>query len=142
MLEDRKAKCATRDTDHVVVNGDDNALEGRAGVGNGYLAGAGADRNSIHIKGNVSKFAVIGRAHGVDVVHVDGVRVHVITGLSGNRGSLVPGLNEGVVIGGQASKTLSVFVKKGGIGHGVNVILARNPTVHLAIANRVIRPVT
>ena len=80
-LQDGETEGTTRDTDDVVVDSNDNELEGVFGS-NGDLAGSKTLASQIQrvvVQGNVGKLAVVGRAHGVDIVHVKRVRVHVVT---------------------------------------------------------------
>ena len=90
------------------------------------------------IQGYVGQLAKVGRTQGVDVVHVQRVRVHVVTSGGGDGGGLVPGLHQRVVIRGQTSQTLRVLVQQRGVGQGVRIL--QRLTGGTNVANGVVGP--
>ena len=102
----------------------------------GVVGGFGDDAD-------VGELAVVGGAHRVEAVEVEGVGVKVITGLGGDAGSGVPGLDIGVVVGTHLVETLGVLVDEGGVLDGVGgLILGLDGTGghKLKLTRGVVRP--
>ena len=102
-LQHWETESTTANTDDVVVDSHNQTLERGTSAGNrslvsgllGIDVGGGLEtRRALHDKRDVGELTVVGRTKGVDVVHVERVAVHVVTSLTGDRGGLVPGLNE------------------------------------------------
>ena len=67
----------------------------------------------VDVQGNVGQLTVVGRSHWVQVEEVQGVRVHVVTGLVWDGWGLVVRLNKGVEVRTHVSKTVGVLVEQG-----------------------------
>ena len=100
-----------------------------------------ADVDSGPVQSDVGELAVVGRAHGVDVVHVERVAVHVVASRLGDGRCLVPRLHQRVVVDGETSQTLGVLVEERSVGQGVNVDLLADTTIKSNVAQGVVRPV-
>jgi hypothetical protein len=70
-------------------------------------------------EGDVGELAVVGGALGVEAVEVQGVGVLVVTSDGGDGGGVVPGVDQGVVVGVHL-ETVSVFVDERAILDGVD----------------------
>ena len=91
-----------------MVDGNNDALVLVVGV---LLRVSGdVDTSRVHLERDIGELAVVSGAHRVDVVHVGGVRVHMVTSGSGDGGSLVPRLDEREVVRGETSQTSGVLV--------------------------------
>ncbi len=66
----------------------------------------------VDVQGNVGQLTVVGRSHWVQVEEVQGVGVHVVTGLVWDGWGLVVRLNKGVEVRTHVSKTVGVLVEQ------------------------------
>ena len=104
----------------------------------GVVGGFGDDAD-------VGELAVVGAAHGVEAVEVEGVGVKVVAGLGGDAGGGIPGLDVGVVVGTHLVETLGVLVDQGGVLDGVGGFilgLEGAGCQKLKLAGGVVRPLT
>ena len=67
----------------------------------------------VDVQGDVGQLTVVGRSHWVQVEEVQGVGVHVVTGLVWDGWGLVVRLNKGVEVRTHVSKTVGVLVEQG-----------------------------
>lgn len=104
----------------------------------GVVGGLGDDAD-------VGELAVVGGAHRVEAVEVEGVGVKMVSGLGGDAGSGVPGLDVGVVVGTHLVETLGVLVDQGGVLDRIGgLILGLDGAGgdDLKLAGGIVRPLT
>lgn len=124
-LQHGETKSTTRNTDNVVVDGGDQEPEGLGnslGLGGGgrdSLGGVLGIHAGIGVDADVGQLAVVSRPKWIQADEVQGVGVHVVAGIHGDRGGGVVGLHKGEVVAAHVGETLGVFVDEGGLGNGV-----------------------
>lgn len=138
-LKHREPKSTAGDPNNIVIDGGNEEIEvlDVAGVF-GVVGGFGDDAD-------VGELAVVGGAHRVEAVEVEGVGVKVIARLGGDAGGGVPGLDVRVVVGAHLVETLGVLVDEGGVLDGVGglVLGLDGAGGHkLELAGGVVRPFT
>jgi hypothetical protein len=125
--QNRETESTTTDSDDIVVNNSGNefvVLLGADGVGvvDGTISsGVEGDGfgGSVGDEGDVGELAVVGGTLGVEAVEVQGVGVLVVTSDGGDGGGVVPGVDQGVVVGVHL-ETVSVLVDEGAVLNGVD----------------------
>lgn len=131
LLKNRESEGSTSDTDDVVVETQDDRLEGLGGssasADQGARIGEGAggdcrdDRIGRRREGqcHVGELSVVGRTEGARREQVEGVGIHMVARLEryGHRG--VPRLDEREIIGAHVGQTRGVLVEQGSRGYRV-----------------------
>ena len=119
-----EAQSATRDTDDVVVEGRrDERVLGIVGS-NGSNGGIGSGWDD----GDVGELAVVGTSHWINGEEVEGVRVHVVTGLQWDDWGVEPWVDKREVVGAHLVDTLGVLINERGVDDRVGTGLKVNHT--------------
>ncbi len=128
-LQHGEAEGTTANAHNVVVDGSEHELEllsNLVTVGGilhlGTSGGAGGDlrvSGGLGNDGHVGEFAVVGGTHGVNRHEVEGVGVHVVTGLLGDGDGVVVGSHQREVVHRHLGKTLGVLVGQVDMRYGV-----------------------
>jgi hypothetical protein len=148
-LKHRKAQCASRDSDDVIVNSSEDELKQLRNTESGNRVGNSEGRSedgtsgSFRDNGNVGELAVVSRAHRIQADEVQGVGIHVVTSFQRNDRGMVVRVDKGEVIGTHVSQSSGVLVDERSLYNRVNSSgggEVNNGSVRVRGSSSVVRP--